>query len=76
MAKTKSTIEASPWGRVTGLLTGCAVTLVGVFSQLDPHVILFRAGTGAFIVGMAVATGVSLVRTTRPNTRGRRLRHR
>lgn len=76
MAKRKSNANISPWGRVVGLLVGCAVTLVGVIAQLDPHVILFRAATSAFAVGTTVAIGLSVVRTTDTRSRTGRLKHR
>ena len=74
MRRSKSQSDQSPWGRVAGLLTACAVTLVGVMSGLDPHVILIRAAISSLVVGVVVAVGVSLVRVTR-ETPQRGLRH-
>lgn len=50
-----------PWGRVTGLLMACVVTLVGILCRLEPFVIMQRAAIAAVLVGMAVSLTTALV---------------
>ena len=39
----KKKIDRRPWGRLTGMLTACVVTVTGVVCGLEPNVILLRA---------------------------------
>ena len=50
-----------PLGRVCGLLTASAVTLIGLAVGLEPHVILWRAFVSAVLIGSLVAFGMSVI---------------
>lgn len=51
--------ERQPWARAAALLSGCAVTFVGLVQRLDPDVllvrILFASTATAVIVALASA---------------------
>ena len=61
---TSNSTETRPWGRAVGLVTGCAVTLVGVVAEVSPHVIAVRAVCSAVLVGSLAAFAVRLARNT------------
>ena len=44
-----------------GLLAGSIATLIGVFSGLEPFVILLRATVASFTIGITVAIGMSII---------------
>jgi hypothetical protein len=50
-----------PIGKVSGLLTASAVTLIGLAVGLEPHVILWRAFVSGVLIGSLVAFGVSVI---------------
>jgi ABC-type uncharacterized transport system permease subunit len=43
------------------LLTGAAVSLVGLSVGLEPHVILWRAVIAAILIGSIVSFGLSVI---------------
>jgi len=47
--------QRTPWGAIVGMSTWCLATLVGVWSGLEPDVILTRAVVAGFAVGLAAA---------------------
>lgn len=49
------------WGAMAGLLTACVVTLIGLFVELDPHIILGRACLAGVVMGVIVSFGVSVI---------------
>ena len=51
-----------PAGMFVSLLTGSIVTLVGIFSGLEPLVILVRSFVSAVVLGCLVSLGISIVR--------------
>lgn len=58
-------VPANPrpaWGLAAGLLTGCAVTLLGVMLQLEPETILLRSVLGGAVAGMLVSVITSSLR--------------
>ena len=59
MARRRRT-ERKPWGAVSGLLTACAVTLIGVVSGLEPDVILFRAAVAGCVLGLMATLGAAM----------------
>lgn len=59
MARTRRT-ERKPWGTVSGLLTACVVTLIGVVSGLEPDIILFRAAVAGCVLGLMAAIGAAM----------------
>lgn len=61
---TLNSTEIRPWGRAVGLVTGCAVTLVGVVTNVSPHVIAMRAVVSGVLVGSLAAFAARLVRNT------------
>lgn len=50
-----------PVGTVAGLCTASAVTIVGILSGLEPHVILQRASISAVLVGSVLAFGLGVI---------------
>ncbi len=48
-------------GTVCGLLTACAVTLMGLAVGLEPHVILWRAFASAILIRSIVSFGMSVI---------------
>ena len=64
MPRPPSTSSQTPsptpsWVAASGLLTGCAVTLIGVLMQLSPERILLRAVLGG--TAMAIVTSVAMI---------------
>ncbi len=53
--------KMNPWGSAVGLLTACLATLIGVWSRLDPDVILARAVAAGLTVGLITSILVSLL---------------
>ncbi len=51
-----------PAGMFVSLLTGSIVTLVGIFSGLEPMVILVRSFVSAVVLGCLMSLGISIVR--------------
>jgi len=47
----KPVTHRNGWGTLSGLLTGCIITLIGVVQDLQPETILLRSAIG----GCAVA---------------------
>ena len=47
--------NAIPAGRIAAILTGCAVTLIGIVNNLEPDVLLFRVVIATLIVGFGAA---------------------
>jgi hypothetical protein len=43
-----------PWSAVLGLLSGAGVAVMGVYRDLDPDVILFRAVASGVACGLTV----------------------
>lgn len=62
--KSAKRVSDGPWGRMAGLCTGFAITLIGSFNYMDPHVILFRALVGGLVVGITVSFCCGLLRIT------------
>lgn len=52
-----------PFGSLAALFTGCLVTLIGVFSDIEPFVVLIRTSISAIAMGVLVSIGVSIIRT-------------
>lgn len=50
-----------PWGRAVGLLTGCAVTLIGVVNGLSPSVIAVRAICSGCLIGVIAAAAAAFL---------------
>jgi len=50
-----------PWGKITGFLSACVVTLIGVVRDIDPDVILVRALAAGVIVGIMSAMAGKIV---------------
>jgi len=50
-----------PWGKMTGFLSACVVTLIGVVRDMDPDVILVRALGAGLIVGVMAAVAGRIV---------------
>ncbi len=44
--------QTNPWGAIVGLFVWCLATLVGVWSGLEPDVILMRAVVAGLTVGL------------------------
>jgi hypothetical protein len=44
--------DVLPWGRATGFLGACAVTLIGVARELEPEVVLGRAAGAGLALGL------------------------
>ena len=53
-----------PWGRASGLLTGCAVTLTGVVVGLNPEVIVVRAICSGLLIGGLTAIGMAFLNSS------------
>lgn len=53
-----------PWGRATGLLTGCAVTLTGVVVGLSPDVIVIRAACSGLLIGGLTAISAAFLHSS------------
>ena len=60
--------EKRPWGRMIGLLTACAVTLIGVAVGIDPDAILVRACVASVITGSLAATAAGVLETLTQRT--------
>ena len=58
-----------PWARAIALLMACYVTLIGMWSRLDPETILTRALGAALLTGVAVRLGLEFVNLSRKWTR-------
>jgi hypothetical protein len=52
-----------PVGLLTAMLTACVVTLIGVFSDVEPLAVLLRAGLSAVLMGVLVSLGLGVIRT-------------
>ena len=59
----KKKIDRRPWGRLTGMLTACVVTVTGVVCGLEPNVILMRAAIAATVLAIAAAILATVVDT-------------
>ncbi len=59
--KARQRKRSQSWATACGLLTGCAVTLIGLTVGLEPHVILWRAVLSGLLIGSIVAFGMSVV---------------
>jgi len=54
-------------GQVCGLLTACAVTLIGLAVGLEPDVILWRALVSGVLIGCLVSFGMSVIDVANAN---------
>ncbi len=54
-------MRRGPIGKVSGLLTASAVTLIGLMVGLEPNIILWRAFVSGVLIGSLVAFGVSVI---------------
>ena len=52
-----------PFGFISAVLTACVVTLIGVFSGVEPFVVLVRAFVSATLLCALVSMGVGIIRT-------------
>ncbi len=52
-----------PLGLLTAMFTACVVTLIGVFSDVEPFAVLLRASISAVLIGSLVGLGMGVVRT-------------
>lgn len=58
LPKPVTSASRSSWVAASGLLAGCAITLVGVGLQLSPELILVRAVIGGALMA-AIAASIS-----------------
>jgi hypothetical protein len=61
-SRQKANQERIPFGSIAALSTGCVVTLIGVFSDIEPFDVMVRTGVSAIAMGLLVSIGVSIVR--------------
>jgi hypothetical protein len=54
--------ERIPFGSLAALFTGCIVTLIGVFSGIEPFDVLVRSVVSAVAMGLLVSIGVAIIR--------------
>lgn len=53
-----------PVGLLAAMFTGSVVTLIGVFSGVDPFVVLIRAVVSAALMAVLVSIGTMVIRST------------
>ena len=58
-----------PWSRAIALLMACYVTLIGMWSRLDPETILLRALGVAMLTGLALRITLEILSIARKRTR-------
>ncbi len=51
----------SPMGLALGLLTACAMTLIGICSRNEPETVLFRAIIGGIVVAVVARSVINIV---------------
>lgn len=56
-----------PLAMLSAILTGCGVTLIGVFYGVEPFVVLTRALVSAVLIGTLVSFGLSVIRVANVN---------
>lgn len=54
--------QRTPFGALAAIITGCLVTLIGVFSDIEPFVVLIRTLVSSIAMGTLVSVGVSIIR--------------
>jgi hypothetical protein len=47
--------ERRPWGLALGILVASAITLLGIWRDIEPLRILFRAGVAGIVAGATVS---------------------
>ncbi len=57
-----------PIAFMAAMFTGCVVTLIGVFSNVEPLAVLLRAVLSALLMGALVSLGVGVIRTANNKT--------
>ncbi|QEG23394.1 hypothetical protein [Mariniblastus fucicola] len=57
-----------PYAVLAAMLTGCIVTLIGVFSNVEPLAVLFRATLSSILMGVLVAIGIGVIKTANKET--------
>ena len=57
-----------PLGLLVGMLTASVVTLICVFSDVEPLAILIRAALSSVLMGSLISVGLGIIRTANNKT--------
>lgn len=57
-----------PLGLMGAMLTGSIVTLIGVYSNVDPLSVLYRALFSSALMGVLISLGLMIIRTANSKT--------
>ena len=56
-----------PIALMAAMFTACVVTLIGVFSNVEPLAVLSRAFLSATLMGVLMSIGLGIIRTANNN---------
>jgi hypothetical protein len=65
----RQSVAQRPLGIMAAMLTASLVTLIGVFSGVEPFDLLIRAMVSAILMGAIVSLGLGVIRVANVRTR-------